>query len=122
WYLPQAGPSTASPLLYEGRLYVLDERNGLVSCYEAQTGKQLYKGRLTGARGFTSSPWAYDGKVFCLDDAGSTHVVQAGPDFKLLRKNRLDEMCWASVAVADGALFLRTVDHLYCFKDQGSVK
>jgi outer membrane protein assembly factor BamB len=116
WYLSNAGPSTASPLLYDGHLYVLEERGGFVSCYDAKTGKQVYKERLPRARGFTSSPWAYEGKVFCLDDGGTTHVVQAGAEFKVLGKNTVDEMCWSSAAVAGGAVYLRTVDHLYSFK------
>jgi len=76
----------------------------------------VYKERLPGARGFTSSPWAHGGKVFCLDDSGTTHVVNAGPEFKVLGKNTIGEMCWASPAVVDGALLLRTVDHLYCIR------
>jgi outer membrane protein assembly factor BamB len=121
WKLPQAGPPTASPLLYEGRLYIL-EQAGMLSCYDAKTGKQVYKERLPGARGFTSSPWAYEGKVFCLDQGGQTYVVKAGPAFKLLGRNKLDEMCWSSPAVAGGALFLRGVDHLYCITKQGGDK
>jgi outer membrane protein assembly factor BamB len=116
WYQSKAGPSTASPLLYEGHLYILEERGGILSCLDAKTGKELYRERLTGARGFTSSPWAGDGKVYCLSDDGDTFVVQAGAEFKLLGQNKLDEMCWASPAVSGGALFLRTVDHLYCIK------
>jgi outer membrane protein assembly factor BamB len=119
WHLPKAGPPTASPLLYNGHLYVVEDRGGLVSCHDAKTGKQLYRERVPGARGFTSSPWAYDGKVFCLDDSGTTHVLQAGPEFRVLGKNAVGEMCWSSPAVAGGALFLRTVDHLYCFKKPG---
>ena len=118
WYQPKAGPQTASPVLYQGYLYVLDERGGYLSCYDAKTGKQEYKERLTGARGFTSSPWAADGKVFFLDDAGTTHIVQAGPTFKILGKSLLGEMCWSSPAVAGQALFLRTVDHLFCIKQK----
>src|SRR5205807_1489474 len=67
WHLPQAGPSTASPLLYDGKLYIVEDR-GFLGCHDAATGKQVYRERLNGARGFTSSPWAYDGKVFLLDD------------------------------------------------------
>jgi outer membrane protein assembly factor BamB len=117
WYLPQAGPSMASPLLYEGYLYVLEQRTGQLACYDAKTGKQVYKERL-GGRGYTSSPWAYEGKVFCLADDGQTFVVQAGAEFKILSKNKIDEMCWSSPAVAGGALFLRTVDRLYCIKQK----
>src|SRR5262249_38620222 len=100
-------------------LYVLADRGGFVTCHEAKTGKQVYRERIPRASGFTSSPWACDGKVFCLDDAGTTHVLQAGPEVKVLGKNALDELCRASSAVAGGALFLRTVDHLYCIRNPG---
>lgn len=119
WYQAKAGPQTASPLLYKGHLYILDEHGGFLSCYDAKTGEQAYKERLSGARGFTSSPWAADGKVFCLDDAGTTYLLQAGPAFKLVGKNALDEMCWSSPAIAGHALFLRSVDHLFCIKQKG---
>src|SRR5262249_36735579 len=90
WFSPQGGPSMASPILYEGHLYILEQRGGLLSCLDAKTGKQIYKERL-GGRGFTSSPWAYDGKIFCLGDDGQTYVVQAGTEFKLLGKNGIGE-------------------------------
>jgi len=122
WQLPQAGPSSASPLLYDGRLYVLEERGGIISCLDAKTGKQIYKERLQGARGFTSSPWAYDGKIFCLDDSGTTFVVKAGPEFKQLAKNPIDEMCWSSPAVGSGGVILRSVDHVYCIKQKTKEK
>lgn len=114
WSLSQGGPPTASPLLLDGHLYVLEERGGVMVCYDARTGKQIYKERIAGAGGFTSSPWAYEGKIFCLDDAGTTHVIKAGPEFQVIRENPLEEMCWSSVAVAGGKLFVRTVDHVFC--------
>jgi outer membrane protein assembly factor BamB len=121
WHLPQAGPGTASPLLYEGHLYVLED-GGLLSCLDARSGKRLYRERVPGARGFTSSPWAYGGKVFCLDDAGTTHVLRAGEAFKVLGANKLGEMCWSSPAAGAGALLLRTVDHLYCIRNQSGAR
>jgi len=122
WRQPKAGPQTASPLLYKGYLYILDEHGGYLSCCDAKTGEQAYKERLPGARGFTSSPCAADDKVFCLDDGGTTYIVQAGSAFKLQGKNTLDEMCWSSPAVAGHALFLRSVDHLFCIKDKQEEK
>jgi outer membrane protein assembly factor BamB len=119
WHLPQGGPATPSLLLYQGCLYVLEERAGQLICYDARTGKQHYKERLQGSRGFTSSPWAADGKVYFVDSDARTFVVQAGQEFKLLGKNEIDEMCWSSPAVANGALFLRTVEQLYCIKKKG---
>ena len=108
----------ASPLLYDGYLYILDQRGGQLYCYDAKTGNRVYRERLPAASGFTSSPWAYEGKVFFLADDGRTFVVQAGAEFKLLSKNDLDEMAYSSPAVAGGALFLRTVDHLFCIRNK----
>ena len=45
-------------------------------------------------------------------------LVKAGPDFEVLAANKLGEMTLPSPAVANGALFLRTVDHLYCIKQK----
>lgn len=118
WYLPKAGPLMATPLLFEGHLYVLEQNLGLVTCYDAKTGKQVYRERLPQARGFFASPWAYQGKVFCLDEDAQTSVLQAGPEFKLLGQNKIGETCWASPALAGDALFLRTIDHLYCIKNK----
>jgi outer membrane protein assembly factor BamB len=114
WIAERGGPRMASPLLYQGCLYVLEQRGGIVACYDAAGGKLLYRERLPEARGFTSSPWAYEGKVFCLDEGGQTFVLAAGPEFQLLGTNKLDEMFWSSAAVAGGNVLLRGVDHLYC--------
>jgi outer membrane protein assembly factor BamB len=117
WSQPRAAPSAASPLVYQGYVYVLEQNGGQVSCYDAQTGKPAYqRQRLQGARAFWASPWAYDGKVFCLDDGGTTFVLQAGPEFKLLGKNSIDDQFWATPAVAGGALILRGVENVYCIK------
>jgi outer membrane protein assembly factor BamB len=115
--MEKAGPSMASPLVYKGYVYVLEQNGGMVSCYNAKTGKAAYKReRLEGARAFWASPWAYDGKIFCLDDAGQTFVLKAGPKFELLATNSIDDQFWASPAAAGGALFLRGVEGVYCIK------
>ncbi len=116
WTVDRAGPPMASPLLYRGNLYVLDQRGGLLSCFDAKTGKQHYKQRITGAKGFTSSPWAGDGKVFCLDESGQTFVIEAGDELKLLATNKLDDMFWSSAAFAGDNLLLRGIDRLYSIK------
>ena len=63
--------------------------------------------------GDTASPWAYNGNVFALSEDGDTYVIQAGPEFKVLGKNSLNEMALATPAVANGSVFLRTVSKLY---------
>lgn len=116
WSVPRAGAPMASPLVYDGCIYVLDQRSGLLACYDAKTGEEHYKQRIEGARGFTSSPWAYDGKVFCLDETGTTFVLEAGPELNLVGTNKLGEMFWSSPAIANGQLLMRGVDHLFCIQ------
>jgi outer membrane protein assembly factor BamB len=111
WQQKLAGPYNPTPLVYGNYLYVLYDR-GMLSCYDARTGKALYeKERLGGS--FTASPWAYGGKVFCLSEDGDTHVIEAGPKFKELGKNSLDEMCMATPAALRGSLLVRTLTKLY---------
>ena len=117
WVARSAAPELASPLLYEGYLYVCHQHGGIVSCFDAQTGKRQYRKRLQGASGFTSSPLANQGRIFFPDEKGSTHVVAAGPELEVLHTNLLDEMMWSSPAVIGERLLLRGVDHLFCIGD-----
>jgi len=114
WKKTGSGSRGPSPLLLDGRVYVL--RNGTLTCLDAKTGKQIYDERLPNARGFTTSPWASDGRIYCLDEDGTCFVVKAGPKFEIVGKNKLGEMFWSSPALSDGAIYLRGVDTLYCIK------
>jgi outer membrane protein assembly factor BamB len=105
----------ASPLLYRGCLYMLEQNGGIVRCFDAQTGKQHYQTRIPDATGFTASPWGNDGKVFLQDDSGLTVAIAPGPVFKVLSSNRLDDdIFWSSAAVTGDRLLLRGMQHLYC--------
>ena len=111
WHLKLAGPYNPTPLVYGDYLYVLYDM-GMLSCHDARTGKVIYEKERLGGQ-FTASPWAYCGKVFCLSEDGDTHVIEAGPKFKQLGKNSLDEMCMASPAALRGSLLVRTLTKLY---------
>lgn len=113
WARTKSGLGMASPLLHQGRLYIAG-KSGL-ACYDAGTGKELYRERLPNASGITASPWAADDKIFVLDEEGQTFVIRAGQAFKLLAQNKVDGgMFWASPAVAGDVLLLRGTDRLFC--------
>ena len=48
-----------------------------------------------------------------MSEDGETYVVEAGPEFKILHKNPLDEMTLSTPAIARGSLFIRTQSKLY---------
>jgi len=114
WYQRQGGPYNPSPLVYKDYYYTLMDF-GFLTCRDARTGKEVYgKQRLNAAgAAFTASPWAYNGKIFALSEDGDTYVIQAGPEFKLLGKNSLDEMTLATPAIYRSSLMLRTASKLY---------
>jgi outer membrane protein assembly factor BamB len=113
WFHPRASAYTSSPLVYRGRMYVVND-NGILTVFDAKTGKEIYKARAGGpGNTFSASPWAADGKVYLLSEDGHTFVIEAGDAYKELAKNSVDEMSFASPALAPNTLFMRTQTRLY---------
>jgi outer membrane protein assembly factor BamB len=114
WYHQFGGPYNPSPIAYGDYFYILYDR-GMLSCYQGQTGKLIYDQQQLArdAKAFTVSPWANDGKLFFLSEDGDTFVVQAGPEFKVLGRNALNEMCMATPATLRGSIIIRTLNKLY---------
>ena len=114
WSQSSAGTYMPSGLVYGDLFYGLYTQ-GFLTAHDATTGEEVY-GRVRIARGtggFTSSPWAYNGKVFAMSEDGDTYVIEAGPDYKLLGKNSLEEMVNATPAIVRGSVIIRTVSSLW---------
>jgi outer membrane protein assembly factor BamB len=107
WSKKRGGPYLPTPLLYRGHLYTCSN-NGLVACYEARTGKQVYQERLGDTGGYTASPVAADGRLYFTSEEGEVSVVKAGPTFEVLAVNKLGDVCLATPAIGDGRMFFRT--------------
>jgi outer membrane protein assembly factor BamB len=113
WFHPRASAYTSSPLVYRGRIYIVND-NGVMTVLDSQTGKEIYKARAGGSGNtFSASPWAADGKIYLLSEDGHTFVLEAGDTYAELSKNSVDEMSLASPALAPGTIFLRTQTKLY---------
>jgi len=118
WKQPDAAPEFASPLLYEGNLYVFGRHRGSVGCFDPKTGERLEGiSRLSGARSFWSSPWAHEGKIFCVDEAGTTFVISAGAEVGHLATYALNEEVRSSPALTNGAIILRAKNNIYCIAE-----
>lgn len=114
WFQRRGSSIHPCYLISGNRLFVLFDA-GLLTCFDAQTGETIFpRQRLnTGGGRFYASPWAYNGKIFLLNEDGTTWVVEDAPEFKVIRKNSLDDYAWATPAVARGSLFIRTYTGLY---------
>ena len=97
-----------TPIVYNEYLYCGSDR-GVLSCYEAKTGKLKYREKLAlGSVAFSASPVAADGKIYFTAEKGEIFVVEAGPEFKMLNVNKMGETCMATPAISQGTIFFRT--------------
>lgn len=110
WTRDKAVPARSSFLLVGDLLFMVSD-NGVASCLEAASGKEVWQRRLGGT--FYASPIYAEGHIYFFDDGGVSHVMEASREAKVLAQNHLDAGCMASTAVAGKALFVRTKTHLY---------
>jgi outer membrane protein assembly factor BamB len=112
WSALRGGSYMQTPLVYGDYLYSC-HIDGVLSCYEARTGKPMYKERLgSGGDGYTASPVASEGKLYFTSERGSVFVVKPGPDFTVLATNQMREVCMATPAISEGTIFFRTQNHI----------
>jgi outer membrane protein assembly factor BamB len=115
WRYTKPVPQVPSTLLYKGVLYMIND-SGILLSFDPATGQVLKQGRLHGAIDkYFSSPVAADDKVFLIGQAGQVSVLKAGGDWQVLKVNDLDDEVFATPAIADGRIYIRTRGALYSF-------
>jgi len=105
WSVKRGGAYMQTPIIYRGYMYNLNV-NGQLTCYDALTGEMKYKSSLNEA--FTASGIAADGKLYFSSEEGNVYVVKAGPEFQIISKNDLKDICMATPAISGNTLFFRT--------------
>ncbi|HKP82541.1 MAG TPA: PQQ-binding-like beta-propeller repeat protein [Pyrinomonadaceae bacterium] len=115
WRYTKPVPQVPSTLLYQGVLYMIND-SGILLSFDPATGNVLKQGRLHGAIDkYFSSPVAADDKVFLIGQGGQVSVLKAAGDWEVLAVNELDDECYATPAIADGHIYIRTRSALYSF-------
>ncbi len=115
WHYRRSVPQLPSPLLYKNILYMIND-GGTVTTFGPENGEVLAQGRIRQAGShFYSSLVAADDKVFIISLRGVVTVIKPDGSLDILTQNSLDEQCYATPAIADGKIYLRTVKTLYCF-------
>ncbi len=113
WFYPRRGSYQPTPLVYGDYLYVGDN-SGVLGCYEARTGKEMYLEKIGGdLSSYSASPVAADGRLYFTDEYGNVHIVRAGPRYEHLAANAMGEICMASPAISGKTLFMRTIKDIY---------
>jgi outer membrane protein assembly factor BamB len=116
WKYHRGIPQLPSPLIYENVLYMVNDGGGIVTMLNPETGDLLTQGRLPGGSDtFYSSPVAGDGKVYISSEKGQVFVLPPGPKLEPLAVNDMGDGIYATPALVDSRIYLRTVNTLYCF-------
>jgi len=110
WQTARSAPNTPSVLAVGEEVYFVSDA-GIATCAEARTGKVHWNERIEGD--YSASPIWAEGRIYFQNEAGLSVVVKAATTFEVLARNDLGERTLASPAVTEGALFIRTKDHLF---------
>jgi len=110
---------TTSPVLYDNKLYVVTD-NGMVSAFNATTGEPYYaQTRLPKASNLKASPVGANGKLYLATEDGDVVVLKMGEKFEVLSVNTLEDQVFiATPVIADGELFLRGQNTLFCISEK----
>lgn len=114
WSLDRDTPYTPSPLLYGDQLYFTKTNDGILSSFNARSGKKYFGPvRLDAVPNIYASPVGAANRVYIAGRDGAVMVLERGPEFKVLAVNELDEGFDASPALVDKEIYLRGTRHLY---------
>jgi len=111
WHMEDSGPDICSPVSDGKYVYTL-ESGGLLLCCNVADGKKLYE--IDVKEEARASPSIVGDKLYLLDMKGVMHISQLGPEYKEVARCELGDECFASPAFADGRIYLRGTDKLYC--------
>ena len=113
WSKTGRGSYMPTPVAYDGILYVL-ANNGVLDAYDLQTGREIYRQRLTHlGSGFSASPVAADGRIYLTNEDGEILVVAAGREFRHIATNAMGELLMATPALSDGVMYVRSSSSLF---------
>ena len=115
WRMQKFLPNVPSPLLYRGVLYIVKD-GGILTSLDPASGKILRQGRLPNALDtYYASPVAGGGHVYLVSQQGKMTVLKAGGQWAPVASIDFEDECYATPAIADGRLYIRTRSMLYCF-------
>ncbi len=110
WKHDQQVPTMASPIVVGDEIYMISDQ-GVATCFDAVTGEQLWKERVSG--NYSASPLYVDGHIYFFNREGKATVVKPGRVYQEVAACQLPGGYMATPAVVDGALIVRTDKRLY---------
>jgi outer membrane protein assembly factor BamB len=117
WSIKDGTPDICCPVS-NGQLVFLLASEGMLFCYKVTDGTKLWEKDLK--ENFRASPSIVGNRLYLLSEKGIMFIMEAGTECKELTRCELGEDCYASPAFADGRIYIRGVENLYCIGSRAS--
>jgi outer membrane protein assembly factor BamB len=105
-----------SPIV-EGSHFLIVSDSGVAHCFDAKSGEIEWEERL---REHHASLTSAEGRVYFINDFGILRTVQPDKAYKLVAESELKEKVFASPAMSEGQIFIRTDKSLICLGKRGA--
>lgn len=117
WMMDQPGSDITCAAVYQGNLYQIIEKNKTLTCLDPKSGQVHWTAQLDRADMYYASIAAGDGKLYMVNRKGVVTIAAADPAaFRILNTHNIGEQpVDSSFMIADGKVFLRTAENLYCY-------
>jgi outer membrane protein assembly factor BamB len=112
WEIRRGVPEVPSPLYCRGKLFLLRD-GGLLTCLEAASGREIFRERIGAAGQYIASPIVADDKLVVASVDGMVTVIQIADQLKVLAANDFKERIFATPALVENKIYLRTEGHFY---------
>ena len=113
WKTRRGVSNIPAPLVVGDFLYMITDSGGMVSCYKAKTGEQIYSERLGGLQNHWVSPVYANGKIYLFSRDGIFSVIEASSKFNVLYTNESDTTFVSMPAIVGNSMLIRSNTHLY---------
>jgi outer membrane protein assembly factor BamB len=114
WTYTEYPTDCVTPLFYQGKLFELDGDRQMMVCMDPMTGKVQWQKALGNREIYRASPTGADGKIYCFSENATAVVMSAADGQVLSTINMAEGPSHATIAAAQGCLFVRTAQNLYC--------
>lgn len=111
WQSDEYMSDVPSPIATKDYLFLITSY-GAVACYGSKDGKKLWEHEFS--TGFYGSPVLVNNSIYLIDMKGNTHIFSASNKFNLIATNPLGENSTCTPAFADGRIYIRGKENLYC--------
>ncbi|MGI9496944.1 MAG: PQQ-binding-like beta-propeller repeat protein [Mariniblastus sp.] len=116
--LETQGISEVPSPVSDGKYLYFVKNGGVLSGLEIATGKRVYRKRTGGKGTHYASPLIAGDRIYCTAGDGKISVISTGANPEVLAINDLKEDVFATPAIVDGVIYVRTHSALFAFGEE----